>query len=199
MIREHFISADQVLHWLTWAQIQWLISMKSSADNTWSSDGELKVVGNANFFVFTITTSCVVRPFSHLLQGIILVYTEILTPFINWIEPRRSMKSSSTLCSSSLRWIQAMKNTSINWTQSFMWKSICVRLSWKSPQVNVTVPTLCVGDHDAYGFAANNFGLYHNPTDGLFQWVFFDTDISWGLDSKPNLDLGTINVYRYDE
>ncbi len=52
------------------------------------------------------------------------------------------------------------------------------------------------GNHDSYAFDANNYALYHNTNSGLFQYIGYDTDLSWGLSSHP--DNAVLNVYEYE-
>ncbi len=54
---------------------------------------------------------------------------------------------------------------------------------------------ICIANHDSYAFNANNYALYHNTKSGLFQYIGYDTDLSWGMDSRP--DNVELNVYEY--
>lgn len=52
------------------------------------------------------------------------------------------------------------------------------------------------GSWDNYWYLKNNYYLYHNPATGLFEWLPYDLDNSFGVDFVGR-DWGTRNVYTW--
>lgn len=49
---------------------------------------------------------------------------------------------------------------------------------------------------DGYAFNKNNFYLYHNPATGLFEYIPYDVDNTFGIDWF-NIDWATRNIYNW--
>jgi spore coat protein CotH len=88
--------------------------------------------------------------------------------------------------------------TALNITSESDWITTWPTVIDSHSHLREIVVEVATGDHDAYGFSANNYLLYHSTTTTLFQYMPQDLDESWGLDNDGGLlNMAAINVYRF--